>query len=276
MTILPYEGFIRRDRALKPSAPSRDLADSITKGGRHGLPDIRPTPVASAPELADGDRRKFRRIATPPADVDRRGVVTRNPNADSGSLLGGHRERRAISDNRAPAFEGNDQAGQERQREKAQRREQQRQERQQQQQQGGADSGGEPHSQKIRVPLQSSSEGLNVDGAGRDRKRNRDEDRSTENDAARQRYRAEERARPSDTGASTSSGQQNDQARQDRHQEKQERREQQRQERRQEQQRQQEQQPEQHHQERQQQQAQQPEHHHHQEQQQQEQRKKNN
>ena len=276
MTILPYGGFIRRDRAFKPSAPSRDLADSITKGARHGLPDIRPTPVASAPELADGDRRKFRRIAAPPADVDRRGVVTRNPNADSGSLLGGHRERRTISDNRVPAFEGNDQAGQDRQREKAQRREQQREERKQQQQ-GGADSGGERHSQKIQVPLQSSSEGLNVDGGGRDRKRNRDDDRSTENDAARQRYRAEERARSRDSGASTTGGQQNDQARQDRHQEKQERREQQRQERHQEQQRQQQQQPEQHHQERQQQQAQQPEHHHHQEQQQQqEQRKKNN
>src|SRR5262249_2898366 len=150
MTILPYEGFIRRDHTFRPSAPTRELADSISKSARRGLPDMKPAPVAAAPVLADGDRRKFRRIAAPPADVDRRGVVTRNPNADSTSLLGGHRERRTISDNRAPALvdQQNGQADQDRHQEKEQRRQQQRQERQQQQQ-GGADSGGERHSQRI-------------------------------------------------------------------------------------------------------------------------------
>jgi hypothetical protein len=276
MSILPYEGFIRRDRAFRPSAPTGELADSIRKGARHGLPEIRPTPVVAAPALAEGDGRKFRRIAAPPADIDRRGVVTRNPNSDS-SLLGGHRERRTIAEGRGPAFSGgqNDQAGQDRHQDKEQRRQQQRDQRKQQQQ-AGSDSGGERRSQKIRVPLQNSSDSVNIDGGGRERKPNRDADRSTANDDASQRHR-QERATSRDSGGSASGGQQNDQARQDRHQEKEQRREQQRQERHQEQQRQQQQQQQrsEHHQERQQQQAQQPEHHHHQEQQQQqEQRRK--
>jgi hypothetical protein len=269
MTILPYEGFIRRDRAFRPSAPTGELADSIRKGARHGLPEIRPTPVVAAPALAEGDSRKFRRIAAPPADIDRRGVVTRNPNSDS-SLLGGHRERRTIAEGRGPAFNGGqtDQAGQDRHQDKEQRRQQQREQRKQQQQAGSTDSGGERHSQKIRVPLQNSSDSVNIDGGGRERKPNRDEDRSTANDASQRR---QERATSRDSGGSASGGQQNDQGRQDRHQEKEQRREQQRQERHQEQQRQQQQQPSEYHQERQQQQAQQPEHHHHQEQQQQQQ-----
>ena len=82
---------------MRPVAPTRELSDWINKGARSGLPEMRPSPVAAAPELADNDRRRSRRIAVPANEIIRRPVVTRNPKTDASAQLGAPRERRMIS-----------------------------------------------------------------------------------------------------------------------------------------------------------------------------------
>lgn len=96
VTVLPLDGFARGDRtAGRPGAPGRDLSDSMGKGVRPGLPEIKP--VAVAPSLEDNDRRRNRRIAVPSDDLIRRPVVTRNQDANTGATVGTRRERRLIS-----------------------------------------------------------------------------------------------------------------------------------------------------------------------------------
>ncbi|HXF40800.1 MAG TPA: hypothetical protein VN687_13880, partial [Blastocatellia bacterium] len=96
VTVLPLDGFARGDRtAGRPGAPGRDLSDSMGKGVRPGLPEIKP--VAVAPSLEDNDRRRNRRIAVPSDDLIRRPVVTRNQDANTGATAGTRRERRLIS-----------------------------------------------------------------------------------------------------------------------------------------------------------------------------------
>ncbi|HSE35925.1 MAG TPA: DUF6600 domain-containing protein [Blastocatellia bacterium] len=98
MTILPAEGFARKNRSgVRPAAPTRELSDLISKDVRSGLPDIKPSPVAAAPEFAENDRRRSRRIAVPANEVIRRPVVTRNPKVDAPSGTAVARERRVIS-----------------------------------------------------------------------------------------------------------------------------------------------------------------------------------
>lgn len=96
-TILPVEAFTSGDRrANRPAAPGREVADSIKKGARAGLPEIKPAPIASAPSLDDSDRRTHRRIAVPPNELITRPVVTRNQDPETPSA-GAARERRLIS-----------------------------------------------------------------------------------------------------------------------------------------------------------------------------------
>lgn len=96
VTVLPLDGFARGDRtAGRPGAPGRDLSDSMGKGLRPGLPEIKP--IAVAPSLEDNDRRRNRRIAVPSDDLIRRPVVTRNQDANTGATVGTRRERRLIS-----------------------------------------------------------------------------------------------------------------------------------------------------------------------------------
>lgn len=98
MTILPADGFTRKNRSgVRPVAPTRELSDLIGKDLRSGLPDIKPSPVAVAPELGDNDRRKSRRLAVPANEIIRRPIVTRNPKIGSPADTGVARERRLIS-----------------------------------------------------------------------------------------------------------------------------------------------------------------------------------
>ncbi len=101
MTILPAEGFARGHRGVRPVAPTREISDWISRDSRSGLPDIKPAPIAAAPELAENDRRRSRRIAVPSNEVIRRPVVTRNPKFDSPSETFVTRERRVISPRKA-------------------------------------------------------------------------------------------------------------------------------------------------------------------------------
>lgn len=93
VTILPYDGFTRGDRNARPGAPGRDISDAINKGARAGLPDIKPSPVTSAPSLGD---RASRRVAVPSVEIIKRPVVTRNPNVGSVTKVDVPRERRVI------------------------------------------------------------------------------------------------------------------------------------------------------------------------------------
>ena len=93
---------------MRPGAPSRELSDWISKDTRSGLPDIKPSPIAAAPELAENDSRRSRRIAVPSNEIIRRAVVTRNPKVDSSAGTAVARERRFISprkpENQDPAL----------------------------------------------------------------------------------------------------------------------------------------------------------------------------
>jgi uncharacterized protein DUF6600/FecR-like protein len=93
ITILPYDGFARRDRNARPGAPGRDISDAINKGARSGLPEIKPSPVATAPTLGD---KASRRVAVPSGEIIKRSVVTRNPNVGSSTKVDVPRERRVI------------------------------------------------------------------------------------------------------------------------------------------------------------------------------------
>src|SRR6185503_12429260 len=81
ITLLPVDGFTRPDRSrVRPIAPDKELRDWIGRGARPGLPDMTPTPVASAPSFRDGNERR-NRVAIPSGEIINRPVVTRNRTA---------------------------------------------------------------------------------------------------------------------------------------------------------------------------------------------------
>lgn len=105
VTILPADGFAKGNRTgARPTAPGREVSDWINKGARSGLPEMRPSPGSAAPELAENDRRKSRRLAVPPNEIISRPVVTRNPEADSSARAAAPRERRVISTRSPESF----------------------------------------------------------------------------------------------------------------------------------------------------------------------------
>ncbi|MEK6322637.1 MAG: DUF6600 domain-containing protein [Acidobacteriota bacterium] len=182
VTILPVEGFTRGDRSgVRPVAPGRELSGWINKGARAGLPEMKAPPVAAAPALGDNDRRSSRRIAVPPNEIIRRPVVTRNPNADSSARLGAPRERRLISPRnpgaitQGPALRerGSERGSERRPRTSAPSADSQT----------GADSGGERHSPKIRVPLPAPADKVDGDDPAQRRRRAREGDPAAERPA---------------------------------------------------------------------------------------------
>ncbi len=197
VTILPVEGFGGGNRfGVRPVAPGRELSDWISKGARSGLPEMKPSPVAAAPELGENDRRRSRRIAVPPNGIIRRPIVTRNPDADSPARAGAPRERRVISPRnteavtQSPALRerGTDRGRDRRSKPPAPSADSQ----------AGADSGGGRTSPKTRVPLPAPSEKTDGTGSARERKRAHEGDSAAEtpvrkpdgnNDAAREERR---------------------------------------------------------------------------------------
>jgi hypothetical protein len=184
VTILPFEGFARGNRSgLRPGAPGRELSDWINKGARSGLPEMKPSPVAAAPELGENDRRRSRRIAVPANEIIRRPIVTRNPNADSPARDGAPRERRVISPRnpeavtQSPALRqrGPDLGQDRRQKPSASSADSQ----------AGADSGGRRTSPKIQVPLPAPSEKVDGNGSARERKRANEGDSAAETPASK-------------------------------------------------------------------------------------------
>lgn len=170
MTILPADGFARKNRSgVRPVAPTRELSDLISRDLRSGLPDINPSPVAAAPELADNDRRRSRRLAVPANEIIRRPVVTRNPKVDSSAGTGVARERRLISPRKGEIVtqgpvlrERGSERGYDRRAKPPTRVESQTTD---------PAAGG----QKVRVQLPPPSEKGNSDGSARERKHQREE-----------------------------------------------------------------------------------------------------
>ena len=99
MTILPAEGFARGSRrsGARPTAVSNELSTLISKGARAGLPDLNPSTEAAAPELAENDRRKSRRLAVPAVEIIKRPVLTHNAKVDTTPGAAVVRERKLIS-----------------------------------------------------------------------------------------------------------------------------------------------------------------------------------
>lgn len=175
MTIMPVEGFARGNRSgVRPTAPGRELSDWINKGARSGLPEMKPSPVAAAPELGENDRRRSRRVAVPPNEIIRRPIVTRNPDADSPARAGAARERRVISP-RNPEAVTQGPALRERGHDRRPKPPAPSAD-----SQAGADSGGGRTSPKIRVPLPAPSEKTDGNPSARERKRAHDGDSATE------------------------------------------------------------------------------------------------
>jgi hypothetical protein len=105
VTLLPVDGFTRPDRSrVRPVVPDKDMRDWISKGARPGLPEIAPTPVATAPSFREGNERR-NRIAIPPGEIISRPVVTRNRPKDSATGISAPRERRLILP-RTPVYTG--------------------------------------------------------------------------------------------------------------------------------------------------------------------------
>jgi hypothetical protein len=164
MSILPYDGFTRGDRSARPGAPNREVSDAIDKGARAGLPEIKPSPVATAPSFGD---RAPRRLAVPSGEIIKRPIVTRNPNLGSSTKAEVPRERRVIQP-KTPAVgtgapvlidRGSDRKASSDKR-------------------SGNDSTGERR-EKVRPSLPSQSETVNAGEPSRDRKRARDENPNT-------------------------------------------------------------------------------------------------
>jgi len=179
VTILPVEGFTKGNRnGIRPIAPGRDLSDIIDKGARAGLPDVKPSPIAAAPELGDNDRRKFRRIAIPSQEIIKRPVVTRNPvvtknpNSDSSNGIVGQRERKVIvprnpeNSKSTPIFRDR---GTDRGVDKRPRMDGGSSDSHQNNGQNN-DSDGARRTPKIRVPLPSPADKVETDGSTRERK----------------------------------------------------------------------------------------------------------
>lgn len=169
MSILPYEGFGKGDRRAKPGAPGREVSDAINKGVRAGLPEIKPTPAASAPSQGD---RASRRIAVPSAEVIKRPVVTRNPNLGFSTKVDVPRERRVVlpgktglvTDGPALIDRGSDRKSNRRAASDGS---------------GTSQSGNDSNVERkprVRPSLPSQSENMNAGESDRQRKRARDED----------------------------------------------------------------------------------------------------
>jgi hypothetical protein len=167
ITILPYDGFARGDRNARPGAPGRDITDAINKGARAGLPDMKPSPVATAPALGD---RASRRVAIPSGEIIKRPVVTRNPNVDSTTRADVQRERRLISPRTPAVTEGPVliDRGSERRANRGTPAKPSGDS------QSGSDSTVE-RKPRIRPALPPQSDSVNAGESGRDRKRSRDE-----------------------------------------------------------------------------------------------------
>ena len=175
VTILPVEGFTRGNRSgVRPTAPGRELSDWISKGARAGLPDMKASPVAAAPELAENDRRRSHRLAVPANEIINRPVVTRNSNADSSARLDAPRERRIISPRNPDGFSQvpalRERGAERRSKPPASSTDSQ----------AGSDSGsGRPYP-KVRLALPAPAEKTDGDRSARERKRTNEGDSAAE------------------------------------------------------------------------------------------------
>lgn len=105
VTLLPVDGFTKPDRfRTRPVVPGKDMRDWIGKDARPGLPEMAPSPVATAPSFREGSERR-NRIAIPPGEIISRPVITRNRPKDSETGVRVPRERRLIPP-RTPAYTG--------------------------------------------------------------------------------------------------------------------------------------------------------------------------
>ncbi len=180
VSILPVDSFARGDRSgARPGAPSRELAGWISKGARSGLPDMKASPRAAAPALAENDQRRSHRVAVPTNDIIRRSVVTRNPKTDASEQLGSPRERRVISP-RNPAAFSQAPALRERGAERGFDR-RPRPTGSSTDSNTGSDSGAGQSSPKIRVTLPTPTEKREGDGSVRERNRTREGNPFVEN-----------------------------------------------------------------------------------------------
>jgi hypothetical protein len=178
VTILPVEGFTRGSRSgVRPMAPGAELLDFINKGARSGLPEMKALPVAAAPELAENDRRRSRRVAIPANEIIERPVVTRNPKDDSSVGLGAARERRIISPRKPDAASQGLVPGERRSERGSERRAKP----------ATPFTGSQPAndpgvgpSPEIRRQLPADSENVEGNGTARERKRNREGDSTSE------------------------------------------------------------------------------------------------
>lgn len=170
ITILPYDGFARGNRNARPGAPGREISDAINKGARAGLPEMKPSPGATAPALGD---RASRRVAIPSGEIIKRPVVTRNPNVGSTTKADVQRERRLISPRTPAVTEGPVQID----RGSDRRANRGTPAKSSSDSQSGSDSTVE---RKPRIrPALPQSESVNAVESGRDRKRSRDENANT-------------------------------------------------------------------------------------------------
>ena len=178
VSILPVEGFTRGSRSgARPMAPGGELSDFINRGARSGLPEVKPSPVAAAPELAENDRRRSRPVAIPTSEIIKRPVVTRNPKSDSSVGLGAPRERRIISP-RKPDAASQVPAPEERRSERgSERRPKPATPRTDSQPDNDSSVGPSP---EIRHQLPAPSEKVEGNGAARERKRDREGDSATQ------------------------------------------------------------------------------------------------
>jgi hypothetical protein len=176
VSILPADGFARGNRSgVRPGAPARELSDLISKDARAGLPEMKVLPVSAAPELAEGDRRKSRRLAVPATEIIKRPVVTSNA-SDSSAPFVGQRERRIILP-RNPDADVQVPSKKERAAERKSRT-------------AGTDfsdaaSGDGPSNQKTRLALPIPTEKTDGDRSARERKRNREGDATVDNTTRR-------------------------------------------------------------------------------------------
>jgi hypothetical protein len=169
VSILPADGFARGIRSgIRPGAPSREVSDWISKGARSGLPEMNASPRAAAPELAENDRRRSRRLAVPANEIIKRPVVTRNPGANASAQIGAPRERRVISPQNPDAFT---QSPTPRERSAERNFDRRPKPAGPPVDSNGAGDSGSRSSSKIRVPLPTPTEKGDVGGSNRERKR---------------------------------------------------------------------------------------------------------
>ena len=208
VSILPADGFARGNRSgVRPGAPAPELSDLISKDARAGLPEMKVLPVSAAPELADGDRRKSRRLPVPAAEIIKRPVVTRDASSDSSATFAGPRERRIILP-RNPDTDAQVSAKSERVAERKLRTAGT--------ESSNANSGDGSANQKTRLALPTPTEKTDRDRSVRERKRNREGDATADNTTSRpegdnnvdkaERRRARKEQSPDSTSGSVNQG----------------------------------------------------------------------